>query len=58
MHYPDHDEIVEPGELYYMAPGHTMETKAGTVLVEFSPKEEFRKLTELAEKNLFQRPSS
>lgn len=52
VHYPDHDDVVEPGELYYMAPGHTMETEAGTVLVEFSPKEEFRQLTELAEKAL------
>mgnify|MGYP001091959497 FL=1 len=26
VHYPDHDDVVEPGELYYMAPGHTMET--------------------------------
>ncbi|TLD39881.1 MAG: hypothetical protein JETT_3858 [Candidatus Jettenia ecosi] len=34
-----------------MAPGHTLTAEAGTVLIEFSPKEEFRKLTEIAEKN-------
>jgi hypothetical protein len=34
-----------------MAPGHTMAVEAGTVLIGFSPKDEFRKLTEIAEKN-------
>ena len=34
-----------------MAPGHTMACNAGTVLIEFRPREEFRKLTEIAEKN-------
>lgn len=52
VRYEDHEDVVEPGELYYMAPGHTMAVKGGTVLIEFSPKEEFRKLTELAEKGL------
>jgi hypothetical protein len=51
VRYPDHEEVVNAGEMYYMAPGHTMATEAGTVLIEFSPKEEFRKLTEIAEKN-------
>ena len=51
VRYVDHDEAVHAGELYYMAPGHTMAADAGTVLIEFSPKEEFRKLTEIAEKN-------
>jgi hypothetical protein len=36
---------------YYMAPGHTMAAEAGTVLIEFSPKKEFEKLTEIAQKN-------
>lgn len=49
--YPDHEEVVNPGEVYYMAPGHTMRTDAGTVLLEFSPAEEFKKLTELAEQH-------
>ena len=51
VRYADHEEVVQAGELYYMAPGHTMSTEGGTVLIEFSPKEEFRKLTEIAEKN-------
>ena len=51
VRYPDHEEVVNAGEVYYMAPGHTMATEAGTVLIEFSPRDEFRKLTEIAEKN-------
>lgn len=54
VRYPDHEEVVNAGELYYMAPGDTMATEAGTVLIEFSPKEDFRKLTEIAEKNFAQ----
>jgi len=46
--------VVQAGEVYYMAPGHSMAVEAGTVLIEFSPKEEFRKLTEIAEKNFAQ----
>jgi hypothetical protein len=51
VRYADHEEVINTGDVYYMAPGHTMVTEAGTVLIEFSPKEEFRKLTEIAEKN-------
>jgi hypothetical protein len=51
VRYADHEEVVKAGEVYYMSPGHTMVVEAGTVLIEFSSKEEFRKLTEIAEKN-------
>ncbi|HXK60323.1 MAG TPA: cupin domain-containing protein [Acidobacteriota bacterium] len=51
VRYPDHEEVIKAGELYYMAPGHTMAAAAGTVLIEFSPKKDFEKLTEIAEKN-------
>jgi hypothetical protein len=54
VRYPDHEEVIQAGDLYYMAPGHSMAADAGTVLIEFSPKEEFRKLTEIAEKNFIQ----
>jgi hypothetical protein len=47
----DHEEIINAGDVYYMAPGHTIAVDAGTGLIEFSPKEEFRKLSEIAEKN-------
>ena len=51
VRYADHEEVANAGEVYYMAPGHTMATEAGTVLIEFTPKKEFRQLTEIAEKN-------
>jgi hypothetical protein len=50
--YRDHHDVIHAGEVYYMAPGHTMTMDAGTVLIEFSPREQFRELTAIAEKNL------
>ena len=55
VRYPDHDELVRAGDVYYMAPGHSMAVDAGTVLIEFSPKDEFRKLTDIAEHSLGER---
>lgn len=52
VRYADHDEIVEAGDVYYMAPDHTIAVDAGTVLIEFSPKEEFRKTVDVGERNL------
>jgi hypothetical protein len=54
VRYADHEEVVKAGELCHMASGHAKATEAGTVLIEFSPKEEFRKLTDIAEKNFTQ----
>ncbi|MDX5436975.1 MAG: hypothetical protein LPK03_07265 [Pontibacter sp.] len=52
VRYADHEEVIKAGEVYYMAPGHTLLVEAGTTLIEFSPKEEFQKLMEVAEQNL------
>ncbi len=52
VHYADHDEVVQAGDVYYMAPGHTMSAVAGTVLIEFSPRDKFEELMEVAERNL------
>jgi hypothetical protein len=51
VRYTRHKEVVHAGEVYYMAPGHTMAAAAGTVLIEFSPREVFREVTVIAEKN-------
>jgi len=51
VRYARHEEVVHAGEVSYMAPGHTMAAAAGTVLIEFSPREAFRELTAIAEKN-------
>ena len=40
VHYEDHDDVIEAGQAYYMAPGHVPEVEAGTELFMFSPTEE------------------
>jgi len=40
VHYEDHDDVIEAGEAYYMAPGHVPEIAAGSELLMFSPTEE------------------
>lgn len=52
VRYADHEEVIEGGELYYMAPGHTIAVDAGTELVEFSPSDEFRETVAVAERNM------
>src|SRR5579862_553107 len=34
VRYDDHEEILEPGDAFYMAPGHAPEAEEGTELVE------------------------
>jgi hypothetical protein len=52
VRYADHEEVVEAGDAYYMEPGHSPVMEAGTEIVEFSPKDEYRKTMEAAERNL------
>jgi hypothetical protein len=52
VRYADREEVVNAGDAYYMAPGHSPVMEAGTELVEFSPKDEYRKTMEVAERNL------
>ena len=37
VRYADHEEILGPGDAFYMAPGHAPEAEQGTELVQFSP---------------------
>ncbi|GAB3243621.1 hypothetical protein [Nocardioides dilutus] len=37
VHYEDHDDVIEAGQAYYMAPGHVPEIDAGTEFLMFSP---------------------
>jgi len=52
VRYEDHEEIVEAGDVYYMEPDHSIVVDAGTVLIEFSPLDEWETLMEVAERNL------
>ena len=51
VRYADHEEVVNAGDAYYIAPGHAPLMEAGTELVEFSPKDEFQKTMEVVERN-------
>jgi hypothetical protein len=37
VHYDDHDDVIGPGDAFYMPPGHVPEADAGTEFVMFSP---------------------
>jgi hypothetical protein len=52
VRYADHEEIIGASDAYYLAPGHAPIMEAGTEIVEFSPKDEYRKTMEVAERNL------
>jgi hypothetical protein len=51
VRYADREQVVEEGEVYYAAPGHTVAADAGTMLVEFSPVDEFRATVAVTERN-------
>ena len=51
VRYLDREEIVEAGDLYYLAPGHSPKIEAGTEIIEFSPKEPYRETFEAATRN-------
>jgi mannose-6-phosphate isomerase-like protein (cupin superfamily) len=48
----DHDEVVEPGEAFYVPPGHTQRAEAGTEYLQFSPVEELRRVDEVMMRNM------
>jgi hypothetical protein len=49
--YADREEVINAGDAYYLAPGHSPTMEAGTELIEFSPRAEFQKTMEVVEKN-------
>jgi len=50
--YHDHEEVLSAGDAYYMPPGHSTITDAGTEWVEFSPGDELKKTNEVVARNL------
>lgn len=50
--YGDHDEVLNGGDAYYMPPGHTTVTEAGTEWFEISPREALEKTNRAVAKNL------
>ena len=51
VRFPDREEVVEAGELYYLPPGHAPVIEAGSEIIEFSPKEAYRQTMEVAVRN-------
>jgi hypothetical protein len=52
VRYKDHEEIINSGEAYYMAPGHTVFVTKGSETIEFSPKLELDKTMAIIAKNM------
>ena len=40
VRYRDHEEAIEPGDAFYMPPGHVPAAQTGSEFVMFSPREE------------------
>ena len=38
--YPDHDEVYQAGDAFYMTPGHVPAAEAGSEFIQFSPRQE------------------
>jgi hypothetical protein len=51
VRYADHQETVETGDVFYMAPGHVPDYAAGTRLIQFSPTEEMKIVDEVITRN-------
>ncbi|AYG78548.1 hypothetical protein DWB77_00656 [Streptomyces hundungensis] len=54
LHYRDHDESYQAGDVYYAPPGHIPVVTAGTETVEFSPTAELRRTMEVVAANMSQ----
>ncbi len=50
--YKDGEEVINGGDAYYLPPGHIAIVAADSEMVEFSPKDEYRKVHEAVERNL------
>lgn len=49
---PYHNELLSAGDVYYLVPGHLPPFEEDSEVVEFSPKGEYQKTMEVAERNL------
>ena len=42
VRYSDREEVVEPGDAFYLSPGHVPMAAAGSEFVQFSPTDQLR----------------
>ena len=52
VRYADHEEVIGPGEAFYLPPGHTPAAAAGTEFVQFSPTDELAVSEAVMAKNM------
>ncbi len=52
VRYPNREEVIVAGDAFYMEPGHTTLFEEDTELVEFSPRGEYQKTLEVAQRNV------
>ena len=50
--YANHEEVLGAGDVYYLAPGHTVLFEEDSEVIEFSPRGEYQQTMEVAERNL------
>ncbi len=50
--YLDHEEVISAGQAYYLSPGHNLVTLEDAEVIEFSPKGEYQKTMEVAQRNM------
>ena len=50
--FADHDEVFEAGDAFYLPAGHIPLAEAGSELIQFSPAEELRVVSEAMVKNM------
>lgn len=49
--FKDREEVFEPGDIYYVPPGHTPVMEAGLEYVEFSPTHKLEETMKVVERN-------
>ncbi|MFL5840873.1 MAG: AraC family ligand binding domain-containing protein [Thermoleophilaceae bacterium] len=52
--FPDHEEVFEAGDAFYLPPGHVQVVEAGTEYLQFSPSEELRVVSEAITRNMIE----
>ena len=48
----DREEVFEPGDAFYLPPGHIPTAEAGTEYLQFSPAEELQIVSSVIKKNM------
>jgi hypothetical protein len=50
--YADHEEVYEPGDAFYMAPGHVPAAEAGSEFLQISPKDQLAEVVAVIAANV------